>query len=143
MGSTPMVALLLFSIMIINKEMLDAIEREAKENPRLRANRCLHKSPDDKVQKMINYLLPGTEMPIHRHLNSEETLTLLQGMVTIIYFNEDGQITERIEMTSDSGIKVVDIPRGQWHNVKVDVPVILLEVKEGPYRPLLETEIMN
>lgn len=127
--------------MIIDNHLIDEIQKKAETSPRLRANLCLHKSPEDKVQKMINVLLPGTEMPIHRHLNSDETLALLRGKLFIIYFDEEGLITERIEMSQASGVSVIDIPKGQWHNVEVKEPVALLETKEGPYRPLLENEI--
>lgn len=140
--STPAIAQTKLIIMVINKEILKSIEVKAKESIRLRANLCLHTSPDEKVQKMINVLLPGTEMPIHRHLNSDETLTILKGKVTIIYFDDDGHTKERIEMSQISGTNVVDIPKGVWHNVEVSEPVTLLEIKEGPYRPLNENEIL-
>ena len=128
--------------MIIDNHLIDEIQKKAETSPRLRANLCLHKSPEDKVQKMINVLLPGTEMPIHRHLNSDETLALLRGKLIVIYFDEKGLVTERIEMSQASGISVIDIPKGQWHNVEVKEPVALLETKEGPYRPFLESEII-
>lgn len=128
--------------MIMDNKTLDAIEQKAKESPRLRANLCLHKSPEDKVQKMINVLLPGTEMPIHRHLNSDEVLTLLRGEITIISYDQEGFTeTDRIRMSFDSDVRVVDIPKGQWHNVEVTKPVAVLEIKEGPYRPLSSEEV--
>lgn len=129
--------------MIIDNHLIDEIQKKAETSPRLRANLCLHKSPEDKVQKMINVLLPGTEMPIHRHLNSDETLALLRGKLTIIYFDEEGLITERIEMSPSSGVVLVDIPKEQWHNVEVLEPTVLLEIKEGPYRPINENEILK
>lgn len=127
--------------MIIDNATLDAIEQKAKESPRLRANICLHKSPSDKVQKMINVLLPGTNIPIHRHLQSDETLSLLRGRITVIYYNEDGIESESFVMSQETGTSIVDIPLGQWHRVIVNQPVALLEVKEGPYRPLLNEEV--
>lgn len=129
--------------MIIDDHLIDEIQKKAETSPRFRANLCLHKSSEDKVQKMINVLLPRTEMPIHRHFNSDETLALLRGELTIIYFDEKGLITERIEMSPTSGIVVVDIPKGQWHNVEVKVPTVLLEIKEGPYRPIKDNEILK
>lgn len=129
--------------MIIDSHIIDEVQKKAESSPRLRANLCLHKSPEDKVQKMINVLLPGTEMPIHCHLNSDETLALLRGDITIIYFDEKGMVTERMELSSSSGVVAVDIPKGQWHNVKVLEPTVLLEIKEGPYRPISDNEILK
>lgn len=124
--------------MIINKEILDDIEKKAKQSQRLRANLCLHKSSKDKVQKMINYLLPGTEMPIHCHHNSDETLVVLRGEITIVYFDNEG--VEIAKFTLDKSMPAIDIPKNQWHNIIVTEPVALLEIKEGPYRPLLNEE---
>lgn len=128
--------------MIIDAQLLDEARKKAEESPRLRANLCLHKSPDDKVQKMINYLLPGTEMPIHCHHNSDETLVILKGEITIVYFDKEGFETERY-LLNNKTMQAIDIPKNQWHNIIVSEPVVLLEIKEGPYRPLIEKEILD
>lgn len=129
--------------MIIDNKTLDTIEQKAKESPRLRANLCLHKTPEDKVQKMINVLLPGTEMPIHRHMNSAETLSLLRGAIVISFFDEDGNMSTQIEMSHKTGVLAIDIPKDQWHTVDVIEPTALLEIKEGPYRPINVNEIQK
>lgn len=48
---------------------------------------------------------------------------------------------ENFELSSNN--PVIDIMRGQWHSITVTEPVILLEIKEGPYRPLKNDEIVN
>lgn len=126
--------------MVISDTLLDELERKAKESPRLRTNLCLHQSQLDNIQKMINVLLPGTEMHIHRHLKSDETLILLRGKIVIIYFDENGEESKRIHLKRQDNY-AIDIPRGQWHNIIVSEPVALFEIKEGPYRALLENEI--
>ena len=52
-------------------------------------------------------------------------------------------VAERMELSSSSGVVAVDIPKGQWHNVKVLEPTVLLEIKEGPYRPISDNEILK
>ena len=125
--------------MIIYSQRVDDVKKKAAESPRLRANFCLHKSPDDKVQKMINILLPGTEMPIHCHHNSDETLVVLKGKITIVYFDNEGVETERYLL--NHSMPAIDIPMNQWHNIIVKEPAALLEIKEGPYRPLSSEEV--
>ena len=56
--------------MEINQELLDNLLEQAKESPRLRQNRDLRTSSADNSQRMLNALLPGTAVPIHRHPNS-------------------------------------------------------------------------
>lgn len=125
--------------MIIDEHLLNEVQKKAEESPRLRANLCFHKSPNDTVQKMINFLLPGTEMPIHCHHNSDETLVVLRGEITIVYFDNEGVETERYLL--NHSMPAIDIPKNQWHNIVVSESVALLEIKEGPYRPLMENEI--
>lgn len=65
--------------MVIDNKILDELSAKAKENPRLRQAMDLRNSPEDLSQRMLNALEPGTVMPIHRHMASSETVTLLRG----------------------------------------------------------------
>lgn len=127
--------------MFITESILNEIEKKAKCSPLLRANLCLHTSVEDKVQKMINILLPGTQIPIHRHLYTCETLVLLRGSIIITYHDSHGIETERFHLSKENSY-VIDIPTGQWHNVIVEEPAALLEIKEGPYHPLSKDEML-
>ena len=129
--------------MLIDNKLIEQVVELAKTSPRLRANYLLHSSEQDKVQKMVNVLLPGTEIPIHRHLNSDETLVILQGEIEVVYFNMEGEEIERFILSKDCGCYAIDIHKGQWHTVFVSQPVVVMEIKEGPYRPLQENEIVQ
>lgn len=52
---------------IINQELFEALLSKASESPRLRQNYDLRTSEADTSQRILNALLPGTEVPIHRH----------------------------------------------------------------------------
>ena len=72
--------------MEINKEFLGKLFEQAVENPRLRQSYDLRTSSDDNSQRILNALLPGTVVPIHRHPNSNENVLLLCGkLVEVIY----------------------------------------------------------
>ena len=53
--------------MEINISLLDNLLEQAAASPRLRMNYDLRTSPEDGSQRMLNALLPGTVLPIHRH----------------------------------------------------------------------------
>ena len=63
--------------MLINKELLDALTAQAKENLRLRQNYDLHDSADDQSQRMLNAIEPGTVIPIHRYTMTSEDVIIL------------------------------------------------------------------
>ena len=51
----------------INKELLDSLFAKAEESERKRMNYDLRTSAEDTSQRLLNALLPGTVVPIHRH----------------------------------------------------------------------------
>ncbi len=65
--------------MIIDQALLDTLTAQAKASPRLRMNLDLRNGPEDGSQRMLNALEPGTQLPIHRHRESSETVVILRG----------------------------------------------------------------
>lgn len=128
--------------MIIDKNLLDNLSEQAKASPRLRCNLDLRNSAEDKSQRMLNALEPGTLMPIHRHKGSSETCVCVRGHFEEYLYDENGNLTDTINMVPD-GI-VLNIEKGQWHSLKcLESGTILLEAKDGAYRPLDEDEIFT
>ena len=74
--------------MEFDKEFLDKLFEQALENPRLRQNFDLRTSPADTSQRMLNVLLPGTVVPIHRHEDTTETVICLCGKLDEVIYGE-------------------------------------------------------
>lgn len=128
--------------MIINNELLDEITVRAEESPRLRMNFNLHESLDAKAQRLINVLLPGTELPVHRHRYTAETYVLLRGKMFVVFYDGLGVQTDRFLLDSSIGNFGIQIPAGQWHGIEVIEPSAIFEVKDGPYTPLQPEDIL-
>lgn len=129
--------------MIINNELLDKVMAEAKESPRLRMNMDLRNSCEDKSQRMLNVLLPGTVVPIHHHRETSETTMIIRGKLFMVFYDNMGAQIERYLLDPTIGNYGVQIPRGQWHTVEVIEPSAILEVKDGPYMPLVSEDTMD
>ena len=128
--------------MVITKEILDELTAKAKASERLRANMDLRNTPEDKSQRMLNALEPGTIMPIHRHKESSETCVCIRGHFEEYFYDENGYLTDTIDMVP-CGVSL-NIEKGQWHSLKcLESGTILLEAKDGAYRPLSPDEIME
>ena len=119
--------------MEINKDLIDKLFVEAKENPRLRQNLDLRTSSEDSSQRMLNALLPGTVVPIHRHPNSTENVFLLCGKLVEVIYDEDGNEKERILLDPAAGRYGCVVPQGAWHTVEVLEPSVIYEAKDGKY----------
>ena len=127
--------------MTINQELLEKLLEEAKVNARLRTNLDLRTSVEDGSQRMLNALLPGTEVAIHRHPMSNENVILIKGRLDEILYEEvtsaDGWVTlketERIHLCPEEGAYGCQVPKGVWHNVEVFEPSTTFEAKDGKY----------
>lgn len=71
-------------MMIIDKKLIDSLILKAQNDSRLRTAYDLRNSVDDSSQRILNVLLPGTQVPVHRHLYSSETTVIIYGRLTII-----------------------------------------------------------
>ena len=130
--------------MMITQALLDSLTEQAKANPRLRMNMDLRNSPEDKSQRMLNALEPGTPVPIHRHRKSSETVVCLRGHLREVYYNDAGKVTDVIDLAPNSDCVALNIPMGQWHTVEVmESGTVILEVKDGAYAPLEPDDIME
>ena len=119
--------------MEINKELLDKLFEQAKENPRLRQNFDLRTSTNDNTQRMLNALLPGTVVPIHRHPQSTENVFLLCGKIVEVICDENGNEIDRVHLDPTVGNYGCVVPQGAWHTVEVLEPSVIYEAKDGKY----------
>ena len=128
--------------MVLDKTIFDELTSKAKANPRLRYNLDLRNSAEDKSQRMLNALEPGTVMPIHRHKGSSETCICIRGYFEEYFYDSEGNLTDTIDMVP--GGVVLNIEAGQWHSLMcLESGTILLEAKDGAYRPLDDDEIFT
>ena len=131
--------------MKITQALLDNLSELAKESPRLRMNYDLRDSERDTSQRMLNAIEPGSQLPIHRHQKSSETVVCLRGRLVEEYYDGQKRVcTETIELSPDGPVVALNIPAGQWHTVRaLESGTIILELKNGAYEPLSEVDILE
>ena len=136
----------------INKYLLDELLAKAVTSERKRINYDLRTSPDDGGQRMLNALMPGTVVPIHRHPMSNETVICLSGKLVEIIYEEDiakdfpmgmdAQDVPSGKRFKESARYMLDpsvgnfgcvVPAGAWHTVEVLEPSVIFEAKDGKY----------
>ena len=129
--------------MMITQELMDELTARAKESPRLRMNLDLRNSAEDGSQRMLNAIEPGSVLPVHRHRGSSETVVCLRGRIVEVFYDDAGEVTEEIELRPGGPVVGLNIPRGQWHTVRVvESGTVIMEVKDGPYEPLGVEDVM-
>lgn len=126
--------------MVIDNRVLGQLSEQAKESPRLRMNMDM---PEDKSQRMLNALEPGTIMLIHRHHGSSETVVILRGKICWHFYDDAGNKTESIVLDANGEPRMLNVEKDRWHSLEcLESGSVLYESKDGPYHPLEEDEIM-
>lgn len=117
----------------IDKNLINSLFDKAVVSERKRMNYDLRTSSNDGSQRMLNALLPGSIVPIHRHPNSNENVILLCGKLVEVLYDEEGNETERIHLDPSVGNFGCVVPAGAWHTVEVIEPSVIYEAKDGKY----------
>lgn len=128
---------------IIDSELLDEICKKAKESPRLRMNYNLHSELDEPVQRLMNALEPGTDIPVHRHRHTDETYLVMRGSMFVMLFDDNKELLQKVLLDPLNGSYGVSVAAGQWHSIEVlESNTVIFEVKEGPYKALTSEDLL-
>lgn len=132
----------------LTQELLDNLAQQACNSPRLRQNYNLH-DVSEKVQRFINVLQPGTYVRPHRHhrtagMNGFEFFLVFQGELGMIIMDECGQILDTERVSANGFTRGIELPQGTYHTLVALAPnTIILELKEGPYKPSTDKEFIE
>ena len=129
--------------MKINKQLFDTLLSQAADSVRLRQNYDLRTSSEDQSQRMLNAVLPGTQVPIHRHQQTTECVFILQGKLEEILYDEKGVEYERYYLDADSVCRGCVVPKGVWHTIVVREPSVIFEAKDGVFKPLTSDDVWS
>lgn len=120
----------------LSEEMIEAGLKASRESERKRIILPIHRSQDAEVQRMINFLQPGTYIRPHKHPlpHATESLVLIRGSILFYMFDEEGAVLLKREIRAKPVPGVLDIEPGIWHSFLVlEEDTLLFECKKGPY----------
>lgn len=120
----------------LTPELFKTGKHASRESPRLRMIMPVQRSQEARVQRLLNFLQPGTYIRPHRHPcpHATESLCLLEGELEFLVFSEDGEILDRLALTPENPL--IDFEPGLWHGMIVKKPdTVIFEIKIGPYDP--------
>lgn len=117
----------------LDEKLINETCEKAKASPRLRMNFNFHPTLDDKVQRFINCMEPGTKVDIHHH-KVDEMIVVIRGAVKALLFDDDKNIIDEQVVSAKEGCYGVQLPANIWHTVECLEPnTVVFEVKEGPF----------
>lgn len=123
-------------ISYLTPEIVDFLKSKASENQRKRCRICTHHSPDDAMHEMFIMHMRGNYIPAHCHMQSDESLTVLQGEGAMLYFNEKGDVTDIFYLGREhkGAAEYVRTPKKKFHSLFVESDFFLFkETILGPF----------
>lgn len=120
---------------IINSEIIESLKRESKKRGNINARLCLHMSPLEELHSMIilEYKNKKCLRP-HKHLECDEVLSVIEGKLLFLMFNENGDILNRTIL--EPGFNTIyKNRRGTYHlYAPISDYAIYNETKNGPFK---------
>jgi cupin fold WbuC family metalloprotein len=131
----------------IDQTLFDRVAAEARSLPRLRRNHNLHAEADP-VQRFLNVMQPGTYVRPHRHQRERagagfECFVVLQGAIGLLLLDQQGELQGQERLEARGPLRGIQLPEGIIHTlVALERDSVLLEIKEGPYRPAADKDFL-
>lgn len=128
---------------IIDKLLIVDLIQKAYDSPRKRAHYNLHPELEDPVQRLCVAAHEGSYIRPHRHSEPYkwELFIILQGSASALFFDGEGVVTDRVELSIENSRFGVEIPPQMWHTLVITSPeTVLMEIKPGPYYPLSDKD---
>lgn len=114
---------------------VDFIKKCALQNYRGRARICAHKKPTDILHEMLIGIRSDSYIRPHKHKKKVESFHLVEGVADIVILNENGEISDIIELGPDRNFYYrLEMPR--YHTLLINSPLLVIhETTNGPFDP--------
>lgn len=125
-------------MIVIDDALINRLTADAIASQRKRKNHNFHELLSDPINRMLNALEPGSYVQPHKHENPDkrEVFLVLRGALVLFYFDENGSVTNHIEINRENGCYGVEVEPRRWHSiVSLQPGTVVYEIKDGPYNP--------
>ena len=89
-------------IPLVGIQEVNFLKQKVNANERKRVRLCAHRSIEDQVQEMFVALTRESYIRPHKHLHKSESFHIVQGMMELIIFDDEGNITDSIRLADPS-----------------------------------------
>lgn len=127
-------------VFTLTPELLERGCRAAAASPRRRIIQPVQRAQADAVQRIVNFLQPGTYVRPHTHPRpgQVEFIQVLQGRIGLLVFDPAGDLESVYDLEAGP-LGAIDLEAGVWHTLVCLAPdTVVAEAKLGPYDPLTD-----
>lgn len=123
-------------IVKVGQEELGFLKKQAAENQRKRARICAHKTNEDALHEMLIAISAKSYIHPHKHLGKSESFHIVDGLVDVVVFDDQGEISEIIELgDARSGRNFYyRLSESAFHTLLIRTDFLVVhEVTNGPF----------
>lgn len=124
------------STVVVGHGEIDLLKGKAEFTQRKRMRLCAHQDVEDKLHEMFIVHTSDTYVRPHKHLNKAESLHIIEGLVDLVLFDDEGNITGAVQLGDySSGKRFYHRTSGPCYHtllIKSDV-VVFHEATTGPF----------
>jgi cupin fold WbuC family metalloprotein len=123
-------------IVALGSEEIDFLKDHVKSTKRQRTRLCAHQSPEEGLHEMFVVYTSSTYMRPNKH-PKDESLHILEGLADFVFFDQDGKITEVVQLGDlPSGRPFYcRVPQDTYHTVLIRSDrLVIHEGLTGPFR---------
>jgi len=124
------------SVTKVTQKDIGILKLLAKKNTTKKIRLCAHNSKNDLLHDMIIIHSKDTYVRPHKHLMKDESMHVLDGIMEVVVFDENGTIEDVFQMGNYSSYKpfFYRMPRNTMHTVIVKLDtVVFAESTVGPF----------
>ncbi len=125
------------SIAVVDRAALRDLSGRLPRAPRGRVRLCTHRSSDELLHEMLIVLQGGSYIRPHKHRGKAESFHLIEGRVDIVFFDDEGAITNVLDMAAYGSGQPFYYRIGEsvYHTLMVRSDTLVYhEVTTGPFR---------
>lgn len=134
--------------MKLDNDLFDSIQQLAEQSPRRRMHydlrtQAFEKGWSDTSQRILNVMMPDTEVPIHKHSHTSESIVICRGKVRVEYYDAKGNKISDHVLEAGGECPGVQVPMGVYHTTRCLIPgSVIFEAKDRPYDPKYTEEFL-
>jgi cupin fold WbuC family metalloprotein len=83
---------------LADRSDIDLLKQLSSHNPRKRIRLCAHENPDDRLHEMLIVHERSAYVRPHKHPGKTESTHIIEGLVDVVIFDDEGQIDRIISM---------------------------------------------
>jgi cupin fold WbuC family metalloprotein len=120
----------------LTHEIVETGIEASRKSSRKRIIYPVQRNQESEVQRLLNFMQPGTYVRPHRHPmpHATESIVVLQGKLRFFTFDAYGKRLSDDFVSLGPLNGMIDIEPGVWHSFLVlEKDTIIFECKKGPY----------